>query len=956
MAPTVVSHYRLLDCLGEGGMGVVYRAEDLRLGREVAIKLLRNTGTMPSDWMARFEREARLASSLQHPHICTIHELGEHEGQPFIAMERLEGRTVRQLIESGPLPVQRVLNFARQIAEALDAAHRRGIIHRDIKPANLFVTYGDHLKILDFGLAKTTTAEPPTQTAVPAVTSATMPAPRVPPDLTATGIAVGTAAYMSPEQAYGHPLDARSDLFSLGSVLYEMVTGRRAFGGDDIALISMRIVNGILLPPRSIDPNIPPNVEAIILKLMATDPNARYQSAADLLVDIRAALQQFDRQSGVASGSGPVVVRRSSRIAWAAGAVVVLGVLAIMAKYTWLAPKPALTDRDTILIGAFENTTGDTVFDQTLLTALQASLEQSPFLDIVPASRVSEILVSMSRPPDEKLTKDVSREVCQRLGLKAMIEGSIAPLGSNYVLRLDAIDCNSGDSIAREQAEASNQSDVLRQLGWLASRMRTTLGESLKSIQDFDVPIEQATTPSLTALKAYALGLEERRRGRELESIAFFNQAIELDHEFASAYATLSTVYGSLGEWHTSEEYARLAYVLQRRVSERERLFITYQYHDRVTGNQEKAASTLELWKSAYPRESRPVNALALIHHRMGRHERAVEEAQEALRRTPDHPFPMSNLAIAYRSLGRYQEAQKIGNEAVAKGIATVPTRRTLYQLGVLLKDGSAARHLEWAKDRSREFDLISAQAQVAAYEGRLREAGELYRRAIDMALARGLKGTASGYAAQLAWTEALYQSPRAALTAVRRALTLAGEGADGPGTLPRFRSPAALALTGAVNEAIPIVAAAEHRYPEATFVRTILGPVTRAAAALSAGKPDDAVAALEPAAQTELGTMASLVPPYLRGEAFLQKGAHADAIREFQKLIDHRGVDPFAPMIPLAHLGIARAHAAAGDIAASRQAYETLFAIWKDADAGFAPLAEARAEHARLTRPTTVQ
>ncbi|HEY0872153.1 MAG TPA: protein kinase [Vicinamibacterales bacterium] len=956
MAPTVVSHYRLLDCLGEGGMGVVYRAEDIRLGREVAVKLLRATGPMPDDWMGRFEREAKLASSLQHPHICTIHELGEHDGQPFIAMERLEGRTIRQLIESGPLPIPRVLDFARQIAEALDAAHRRGIIHRDIKPANLFVTYGDHVKVLDFGLAKTTTAEPPTHTAVPAVTSATVAGPRVPPDLTATGIAVGTAAYMSPEQAYGHPLDARSDLFSLGSVLYEMVTGRRAFGGDDLALISMRIVNGILLPPRSIDQTIPPQVEAIILKLMATDPDARYQSAEELLVDIRAALQQSDRESGVASGPRPLALRRSSRIAWTMGAIVVLGVLAVMAKYTWLAPKPALTDRDTILIGAFENTTGDTVFDETLVTALRTSLAQSPFLDIVTEGRVREILVSMSRRPDEKLTKDVSREVCQRLGLKAMIEGSIAALGTNYVLRLDAIDCNAGDSIAREQAEASNQAEVLKQLGLLTSRMRTTLGESLKSIQDFDVPIEQATTPSLTALKAYALGLEERRRGRELESIAFFNQAIELDHEFASAYATLSTVYGSLGEWHTSEEYARLAYVLQRRVSERERLFITYQYHDRVTGNQEKAASTLELWKSAYPRDSRPVNALALIHHRMGRHERAVEEALEALRRTPDHPFPMSNLATAYRSLGRYQEAKAIGDQAVEKGIATVPTRRTLYQLGILLNDGSAAKHLNWAKDRSREFDLVSAEAQVAAYEGRLREAGELYRRAIDMALARGLEGTASGYAAQFAWTEALYHGPREAAASVRRALHLVAEGADGPGTIPRFRSPAALALTGSVAEALPLVTSAEQRYPEATFVRTILGPVTRASAALHAKKPDEALVALGPAAQTELGTMAGLVPPYLRGQAFAQKGAYADAIREFQKLIDHRGVDPFAPTIPLAHLGIARAHAAAGDISASRRAYEALLTIWKAADANFAPLAEARAEYARLVGPATVQ
>ena len=413
---------------------------------------------------------------------------------------------------------------------------------------------------------------------------------------------------------------------------------------------------------------------------------------------------------------------------------------------------------------------------------------------------------------------------------------------------------------------------MLRELGSMTSRLRTTLGESLPSLERFDVPIEQATTPSLTALKAYALGLEERRHGRELESIAFFNQAIDLDHEFASAYATLSTVYGSLGEWHRSEEFARLAYVLQKRVSERERLFITYQYHDRVTGNQDKAASTLELWKASYPRESRPANALALIYNRTGRYDRAEEEAQEALRRSPGHPFPLSNLAIAHRARGRYADAKQVGDEAVALGVETAPTRRLLYQVGLLLDDGTAATHLAWAKDRSREFDLVSAQAQVAVYHGRLREAGDLYRRAIDMAVARGLRGTASGYAAQLAWAEALYRERHRADDEVRRVLALV-DADEGPGTLPRFRAAAALALAGVQTEAMALVTRAEQSYPEATFVRTVLGPATRAAAALRQQKPDAARAALEAAVQTEFGTVAGLVPPFLRGRGAARAG-----------------------------------------------------------------------------------
>ncbi|HEV3485355.1 MAG TPA: tetratricopeptide repeat protein, partial [Vicinamibacterales bacterium] len=686
-------------------------------------------------------------------------------------------------------------------------------------------------------------------------------------DLTRTGVTIGTAAYMSPEQALGQHLDARSDLFSLGSVLYEMATGRRAYGGDDVAVILMKIVNGIIIAPRTINPDIPERVEGIIQRLMALDPKDRYQSAADLLADIRAAQQQLDPDSAVKlpSASGPVLahVKRSPRrwaIAAALGAVLLAGV-----SFRLLAPRAAaLSDRDSILLSAFQNTTGDPVFDETLATALEVQLQQSPFLDIVSSQRVRETLRLMGRKENEKLTHAVAREVCQRLGLKAMLEGSIAALGTNYVLRLEATDCQTGEPLAREQSEASGKTRVLRELGDIASRMRTTLGESLPSIQRFDVPIEQATTPSLTALKAYAMGLEERRRGRELESVAFFNQAIDLDREFASAYAMLSTVYGSLGEWRRSEEYARLAYVLQSRVSERERLFITYQFHDRVTGNQEKAAGTLELWKASYPRESRPVNALALIHNRMGHYERAEAEAREALRRAPGHPFPLSNLATAYRSMGRYADAKKIGEEAVALGVETSPTRRLLYQLGVLTGDGSAVTHVAWAKDRPREFDLVSAQAQVAAYEGRLHEAGELYHRAVDMALARNLRGTASGYTAHLAFTEALFGGARDASETVRRILAMAHSDPEGPGTIPRFRAPAALALAGVNTEAQAIVARAEQRYPEATFVRTVLAPVTRAIIAWQQHRPDDAIEALRAAAHTELGTVAGLVPLYV--------------------------------------------------------------------------------------------
>jgi tetratricopeptide (TPR) repeat protein len=947
MTPTVVSHYRLLNRLGEGGMGVVFRAEDEQLGREVAVKLLRTEAITSDEWLARFEREARLASSLQHPHICTIHELGEHDSQPFIVMELLEGRTIKQLVEDGPLPAPRVVDFAIQVAEALDAAHRRGIIHRDIKPANLFVTHGDRVKVLDFGLAKLATDAP--SPAVAAPSAPTLTGIVYSPDLTRTGSTVGTASYMAPEQAQGQPVDARTDLFSLGTVLYEMVTGRRAFGGEDIPLIVMKIVNGIVVAPHTILPSAPSRLEAIILKLMAVDPNARYQSAAELLTDLRATSGQFarDAQSGPRrGGTGDAAAGPRRKLIVRAGVAAALVAAGVLVSVVWRARHTAaLTDRDSIVIGQFENSTTDPVFDETLLTALKVHLGQSPFLDIITDQRIGETLESMNRQANTRLTHDVTREICQRLGVKAMLEGAIATLGTHYVVTLTATDCDTGDQLARTQTEATSKERVLAELGAISSSMRTRLGESLPSMQRFDVPIEQVTTPSLPALKAYTLGLEERRRGRELESVAFFNQAIENDREFASAYTTLSTVYGSLGEWRRSEEYARLANSVTRRVSERERLFITYQFHDRVTGNQERAAETLELWKAAYPRDSRPANALALIHNRMGRYEQAVAEAQEALRRSPGHPFPLSNLSFAYRALGRYEEARTTAQQAVKLGIETTPTRRLLYQIGLTLGDGTADAHLIWARGKPREFDLVSAQAQAASFRGRLHEATDLYQRSIDMAIARGLSGTASGYAAHLAWTEAIYRSPRDSAAHIRAVIGRIESEADTPGTVPRFRAGVAYALAGLTAEAQSLAADAQQRYPESTFVRTLLVPTIRASIALQRKQPDQALQALEACTPTEVGTVAGLVPFYLRGEAFLQKRSYAEASKQFEQIMAHRGDDPMSPVVPLAQLGLARARAGAGDTAGARQAYDELFRMWHSADADFAPLLAARAE-----------
>jgi tetratricopeptide (TPR) repeat protein/tRNA A-37 threonylcarbamoyl transferase component Bud32 len=949
VSQTVVSHYRLLHLLGEGGMGVVHRAEDTRLSREVAIKFLRAHDVPQGSFLARFEREARLASALTHPNICTIHELGEHEGRPFIVMELLEGRTVKQLLEAGPLAPERVLAFGVQIARALDAAHSRGIIHRDIKPANLFVDHNDHLKVLDFGLAKL--APSPAASVVAAATQTAVHAPRA-ADVTATGAAVGTAAYMSPEQATGGRLDARTDLFSFGTVLYEMATGRRAFPGENTGVVLTRLLKGQFIPPRSLNPTIPEALERIILRAMEVDSNRRYQSAAGMLEDLRAARGALgdasaDTAALPAAAAQPRVSARTRR--WA-GAGVGIAAGAGLALWIWAAQRPAaLTNRDSVLIGAIANSTGDPVFDETLETALKVQLAQSPFLDLVPDARIAETLRLMGRPEDTRLEHDVARQVCSRLSQKAMIDGTIAPLGSTYVLTLAATECETGASIAREQAAAESKEEVLRVLGGLTSSLRTTLGESLPSIKAFDVPIEQATTPSLPALKNYTLGLAERRKGRELESIAFFNRAIELDPEFAAAYTTLSTVYGSIGEWQRSEDQARLAFARRQRVSERERLFIVYQYHDRVTGDEDQAIATLEMWKSSYPRDARPVNALALIYNRVGRFEDAVREAQEALRRSPGNSFPMSNLAFAYRGLGRYDEARRVAQEAIGLGVATTPTRRLLFQLDTMEGRPSAADQVEWSRSQPREFDIVSAQAQIAAFGGRLEEATRLYLQAADMATARSLSGTASGFLAHLAMTEALYGGGPRTSERVRALVSRTANAADSPGAVPRFRAAVALGLVGFGDEAADILARARARYPESTLVRTVFVPATSAAISLGRNRPGAALASLADAASTEFGTVAGLIPTLMRGDAYMALGNPDGARADYERVLAHRGSDPFSLAIPLAHLGLGRALALTGDPGRSRAEYDELFRVWKDADPDLPLVQRARAEAARL-------
>ena len=594
-------------------MGVVYRATDLKLGREVALKFLPDSFPALSDVLDRFTREARSAAALNHPHICTIYEIGEHEGRPFIAMELLEGRTLEDEISGRPMPIGHSIEIGLQIASALEAANTKGIVHRDIKPANIFVTSGDSAKVLDFGLAKSANA---TAVRPDAATTADTG------NLTIAGSTLGTVAYMSPEQARGQDLDGRSDVFSLGLVLYEMVTGRQAFTGDTTALIFDGILNRTPPAPSSINSDVPPDLERIIARSIEKDCDLRYQTAGELAADLRS-LQRRSESGGTlaatavvtpasgtqwpsaaaqtaaprlsAADTGPGGFRGRRWLPIAAAAVAIAGI----AWWQLRGPSQALGEADAILLADVGNTTGDTVFDGTLKQALAVKLEESPFLNVVSDQRVRETLAYMNRPPDTPVTPPVAKEICQRQGVKATLLGDIASLGNTYVVTLRAENCQTGDVLAREQATAAGKDQVLAALGSATTSMRRKLGESLASLDHNDRPIEQATTSSLEALKAFSLG-DEKRNTSDQEAVPFFRRAIELDPEFALAHARLGTVYSNLGQSRQAIEHRTRAYELRDRVSERERLYITAHYNNGVAHDVNKALETYDIWKQAY--------------------------------------------------------------------------------------------------------------------------------------------------------------------------------------------------------------------------------------------------------------------------------------------------------------------------------------------------------------------
>ncbi len=946
MIGQTISHYRVLEKLGAGGMGVVYKAQDTRLDRAVALKFLPENTSHDPQVLERFRREAQAASALNHPGICTIYDIGEQDRQPFIAMEFIDGETLRQHIHGKPLAVEEILDLGIQIADALDVAHAGGIVHRDIKPANVFVTKRGQAKVLDFGLAKLV----PKGIAGGEDTDGSAPQAAV----SVVGIISGTPSYMSPEQIRGDDLDTRTDVFSLGLLLYEMATGRQAFGGSTGGVIIEAILTKAPPPVRNVNPEIPSGLQEIITRALEKDRAFRYQSAAEICADLRLLKREFESGNTTVTAI-PAVVRPPARHyhwKWTAGAAAAVAIGLGVGGWLYNTRRAhALNERDTLVLADFNNKTGEPVFDDTLRQGLAAQLEQSPFLSLVSDQRVEQTLQQMGRPADTKLSPEIARELCQRAGSKAYLSGSIATMGSQYVIGTSAVNCQTGDYLAQEQVTADSKEHVLKALGVAATKLRERLGESLKTIQKLDTPIEQATTPSLEALQAYSLGRKMAMvKGDYADALPLFQRAIRLDPRFAMAYASLGTSYNNLGEKKQAAVTTTEAYELRGHVSEPERFYIESHYYHFVTGDLERARKIYELWTQTYPRESVPPTNLGVIYQSLGQYDKAFVEFREALRLERDG-LSVGNMTNVYIQLNHLDEARKTAQEAIASNLDSPSLRLDLFEVAFLAQDTAGMdKQAAWAADKpGKDSVILNALGDAAAYSGRLAQARAFSQQAVASAEHAEDKEAAATCVAGAALREALFGNASEARQRAAGALALSN-GRDAQSVAAQ-----ALALAGDSERAQKLADDLAQRFPEDTLVQSSYVPTLRAQAALNRNDGAKAVEALKTVAPYELGVAdtnsfsTNLYPVYVRGQAYLAMHRGEQAAEEFQTILDRRGVVVDAPIGALAHLGLGRAYAMAGDATKARTAYDDFFSLWKDGDPDIPIVQQAHVEYAKL-------
>jgi serine/threonine protein kinase/tetratricopeptide (TPR) repeat protein len=973
MDPEKISHYRILEKLGAGGMGEVFLAEDMKLGRKIAIKILSEEFTTNKDRLHRFEQEASAASNLNHPNILTIHEMGVDEDRHYIATEYIDGVTLRRKLAATHLETPEILDIAVQVASALEEAHAAGIVHRDIKPDNIMVRRNGYVKVLDFGLAKLTETIDRSPSDAEAATRVLVH--------TGAGVVMGTSHYMSPEQARGKPVDARSDIWSLGVVIYEMIAGRTPFEGETSTDVIVAITQKEAPPLARFAPDVPPELDWIVTKALRKDRDERYQTIKELITDLRRVKQRLEFQSELERSAAPGGVTRSKisdfpgapTIAQAAvptsektithvssaeyiasgikrhklaAALIALFVIVASASAFYLYNRNShpLTERDTVLLTDFVNTTGEPVFDGTLKQALAVNLGQTPFLNLFPEDRVRETLRFMGRSPDDRITRDVGREICERQGIKAMLTGTIASLGSHYVITLEALNPRTGDPIAREQIEAESKERVLSSLGTAALNLRKKLGESLSSMQRYDVNIEQATTSSLDALKAYAMANEERAKGRETESLTFYKRAVDLDPNFAMAYARIGVHYVNPEQLEAAKEYVQKAYDLRDRVSERERLYISEKYYAYITGEIDQAIETLKTWAQLYPKDFIPHNNLSINYKMIGRNEDALKEALEAVRLSPNNVSGYDNLVTSFINLGRFDEAEQAEREAQKINADSLAAHVYNYYFAFLRQDQAAMdREAQWAKGRPEEAQFTAILSATAMYFGKVKQSEALRERAVEMMKQQKRTENASsvlmGFANDqmyLGRCDRAKANAKAALELLRGQMNLAN-------------GAAIYAACDDRDQAQKLLDEARAMYPKNTIINSIVPPIVTADIEKNRGNFSQAIQLFESIRGYEGGIILGVGTTFARGNLYLKQRMGNEAAAEFRKVIDQRGIDLLSCTHTLAHLGLGRALALNGDTAGARKAYQDFFALWKDADSDLPVLTEARQEYETL-------